>query len=611
MAKVRKPNTSPKKQAAKKVSKAAAKPTSDSDNTWRFYFMSMGMLALMVLVLFQIASHQVLPGDDTENQGADFLQAQGEARALRTEQIVALRGMISDRNGEPLAVSTPVATLWANPKFLLEEERDWGALAKALDMPLAELKKKLALYKGKQFMYLKRQISPSLARRVMDLDFPGIYSQRKYKRFYPAGEVAAQVVGFTSIDDKGQEGIELAYDEWLQGASGSKRVLKDLKGRVIKDVQLVSSAEPGQDLNLSLDLRIQYLAYRELKKAIKKFQAKAGSVVVLDVQSGEVLAMVNQPSFNPNNRAKMNREGLRNRAVTDMFEPGSTVKPFTIAAALESGRYTAGTVVDTNPGRIKVGRKTLIDPVNYGAIDVTKIITKSSQVGTTKVALSLPGDDIRGLFYRVGLGQATGSGFPGESAGVLPTYRTWKPIEQATFAFGHGLSLTALQLSQAYSVLANGGEKKQVSLIKQKQHVDTEQVMSEDVASSVLAMMKTVTQPGGTATRASVPAYSVAGKTGTVHKIRNGEYAYDEYIAVFAGIAPAENPRFVAVVMVDDPTTGKYYGGEVAAPVFSEVMSGVLRLYSVPPVNYANQNQDKEDTEPYVEKQSIAEKSLS
>lgn len=573
--------------------KTKVKAGRSARSLWRFYFMGMILVCMLILAFWRVASHQVMSSDGAEKQGFEFLQKQGAARALRTEEITALRGMITDRNGEPLAVSTPVATLWANPKFLLTEERDWAELAAALNIPKSELEERLALYKNKQFMYLKRQVSPTLARNVMALNLPGIYQKRKYKRFYPAGEVAAQVVGFTSIDDQGQEGMELAYEEWLQGSSGSKKVLKDLKGRVIKDVQLVESAEAGKDLHLSLDLRIQYLAYRELKKVIQQFQAKAGSVVVLDTQNSEVLAMVNHPSFNPNNRTQMNVAGLRNRAVTDMFEPGSTVKPFTIAAALESGAYTPDTIVDTSPGRIKVGRKTLIDPVNYGAINLTKIITKSSQVGTTKVALSLEADAIRNVFYRVGLGQATGSGFPGESVGLLPAHRRWRPIEQATFAFGHGVSLTALQLAQAYSVIANGGEKKQVSLIKQKQGGYTESVMDEEVANNILAMMRTVTQPGGTATRASVPAYSVAGKTGTVHKIRNGEYADDEYIALFAGIAPANNPRFVAVIVVDEPSTGKYYGGEVAAPVFAEVMAGVLRLYSVPPISASKKDKQK------------------
>jgi cell division protein FtsI (penicillin-binding protein 3) len=566
-AKTKKPTTK-KKDAARRLP------------VWRFYFVAVMLLSVTSVAVWRIANHQVLAGE----KGYEFLQAEGEARALRNEDITALRGLISDRNGEPLAVSTPVTTLWANPKYL-PDDRNWGDLARLLDVPIDELEDRIEKYRNKQFMYLKRHMPPSEAEGVMALDIPGIYARREYKRFYPAGEVASHVVGFTNIDDNGQEGIELAYQEWLQGVSGEKQVLKDRKGRIIKDVQLLKPAEPGKNLQLSLDLRIQYLAYRELKKTIQRFKAKSGSVVVVDTKTGEVLAMVNQPSYNPNNRSQLKSDSLRNRALTDVFEPGSTVKPFTMAAALESGQYTPQSVIDTSPGRIKVGNKTLLDPVNYGSIDLTKIITKSSQVGTTKVALSLEAEEIRSLFYRVGIGQATGSGFPGESVGQLPLRRKWSPIEQANFSFGYGLSVTALQLAQAYSVIANDGVNKQLSLLRVTDQPHSEKVMTEKIARQVLEMMATVTEQGGTGTNAQIPAYRVAGKTGTVHKIESGAYSEDSYMALFAGIAPVDSPRFVTVVVVDQPTTGKYYGGEVAAPVFSEIVSALLRLYSVPPTN--------------------------
>jgi cell division protein FtsI (penicillin-binding protein 3) len=546
---------------------------------WRLRFLAVVLLALAVTVVWKIASHQVVAGE----KGSEFLQAEGDARSLRMETITALRGMITDRNGEPLAVSTPVTTLWANPKYLINEAARLPELASALGQDEQQLADRIQRYRNKSFMYLKRQMSPAAANRILDLDIAGVYGQREYKRFYPAGEVTSHLVGFTSIDQNGQEGVELAFDEWLKGVSGKKQVLKDLKGRVIKDVRLIQPAESGKELRLSLDLRVQYLAYRALKKTISKYRARGGSVVVLDSQTGEVLAMVNQPSFNPNNRFDLKPDAMRNRAVVDMFEPGSTVKPLTMAAALESGEYSADTVIDTSPGRIKVGRKTLLDPVNYGPISLTKIIAKSSQVGTTKVAMTLDANDIRSVFHRVGLGQVTGSGFPGESVGLLPLHHDWKPIEQATFSFGHGLSVTTLQLAQAYSVIANSGLKRQISLVHVEEPRHEEQVMPQNIARTVLDMMENVTRTGGTGTRAAIPAYGVAGKTGTVHKIVSGEYADDRYLALFAGVAPVESPRFVSVVVIDEPASGKYYGGEVAAPVFSEVVSATLRLYSVLP----------------------------
>ncbi len=547
---------------------------------WRIY-MVLALLAFFVLVLvWRVASLQVMGGVD---RGFEFLQQQGQVRTIRKEIIPAHRGMITDRRGEPLAVSTPVVTLWGNPRHLRKSTAQWPKLAKALGMPYGELKNKLERYRNKEFVYLRRHMSPQDAEKILSLEIVGVYERREYRRFYPAGEVAAHLVGFTNIDDKGQEGMELAYDNWLKGSEGKKKVLKDLKGRVIKDIKSIASAQPGRDLALSIDLRLQYQAYRELKAAIKKHRASSGSIVVMDVETGEVLAMANLPSFNPNNRRRLKPGSIRNRAITDVFEPGSTMKPLTVVAALESGKYKPNTKIDTNPGTFRVGRKILMDPVNYGVIDVTKVITKSSQVGLSKIALSLDEQAVREVFYRMGLGQDTGSGFPGESTGVLPNYARWKPIERATFAYGYGLSVTTLQLTQAYSVFASHGIKRPVSLLKAEGDVVGDQIIEPRIAQDVMEMLRTVTQKGGTGTRAQISAYTVAGKSGTAHKAGRGGYEDSHYTSIFAGVAPVSQPRVVTVVMVDDPKGNEYYGGEVAAPVFSRVTEGVLRLLNVPP----------------------------
>lgn len=547
---------------------------------WRIYLV-LALLAVIALVLvWRVASLQVMGGVD---RGFEFLQQQGQVRTIRRETIPAHRGMITDRRGEPLAVSTPVVTIWANPQHLSDHKTHWAKLAKALRMPYGELKNKLERYSNKEFVYLRRHMSPQDAQKILSLEIVGVYEQREYRRFYPAGEVAAQLVGFTDIDDYGQEGMELAYDNWLRGSKGEKKVLKDLKGRVIKDIKLIASAQSGKDLVLSIDLRVQYQAYRELKAAIKKHRASSGSVVVMDVKTGEVLAMANLPSFNPNNRRGLKSGAIRNRAITDVFEPGSTMKPLTVVAALESGKYKPNTKIDTSPGRYKVGRKILADPVNYGVIDVTKVITKSSQVGMSKIALNLDEQAVREVFYRMGLGQDTGSGFPGESSGVLPNYPRWKPIERVTFAYGYGLSVTTLQLTQAYSVFAGQGKKRPISLLKTEGEVEGEQIVTPRIAKDIMKMLRTVTQKGGTGTRAQISAYTVAGKSGTAHKAGRGGYEDSHYTSIFAGVAPVGQPRVVTVVMVDDPKGNEYYGGEVAAPVFSKVTEGVLRLMNVPP----------------------------
>lgn len=547
---------------------------------WRFRIVVGALFVLALLLVWRTLTLQVLDVD----RGYEFLQGQGNARTNRTEVIPAHRGMISDRNGEPLAVSTPVASIWANPQELKGAKSEWPRLAASLDMTASELSRRLERYNGSQFMYLRRHMAPGAAKQIMQMKVPGVYLQREYRRFYPAGEVTAHILGFTDIDDRGQEGLELAYDEWLNGTPGRKQVLKDLYGNIIREIDAGEAASPGKDVQLSIDLRLQYLAYKELKAAITKTGAKAGSVVIIDSESGEVLVMVNQPSFNPNNRSQLVPDAMRNRAVIDMFEPGSTVKPLTIVAGLESGKYEPDTIINTNPGYIKVGPKLLEDHRNYGSITVADVLKKSSQVGTTKIALSLDEHDVWGVFNRFGLGRSTGSGFPGESNGMLPNRPKWRPIERATFAFGYGLTVTNLQLAQAYSVFANRGMFQQVSLLKRTEKPVKQQVISAKIARQVVDMLEEVTELGGTATRAQVDAYRIAGKTGTSHKAEAGGYAKDRYFALFAGVAPASNPRIVAVATIDEPH-GDYFGGLVAAPVFSKVVSDALRLLNIAPDN--------------------------
>lgn len=547
-------------------------------STWRFWVVAAGLLSLAALLLARALTLQVLDVD----RGYEFLQGQGNARTIRTEVIPAHRGMISDRNGEPLAVSTPVASIWANPQELLNSKSSWPRLAKVLGLPQRELAGRLERYRDSQFMYLRRHMSPDDAQSILNLKIPGLYMQREYRRFYPAGEVTAHLLGFTDIDDRGQEGLELAYDEWLNGEPGKKRVLKDLYGNIIREIDAGKEASPGKDVQLSIDLRLQYLAYRELKAALKRTGAEAGSVVILDSLSGEVLAMVNQPSFNPNNKSRLDPKAMRNRAVLDMFEPGSTMKPLTLVAALESGRYEPDTEINTHPGYIKVGSKVLEDHRNYGVLTVAEVLKKSSQVGTTKIALSLDAQDVWSVFRRFGLGEMTASGFPGESAGVLPNHKNWRAIERATFAFGYGLTVTNLQLAQAYAVFANRGVFQPVSLLKRTEQAERLQVITPKTARQIVDMLELVTQPGGTATRARVDAYRVAGKTGTSHKAIAGGYAEDRYFSLFAGVAPASDPRIVAVIAIDEPE-GDYFGGLVAAPVFSKVVSDALRLMNIAP----------------------------
>ncbi|MAH73249.1 MAG: cell division protein [Porticoccaceae bacterium] len=543
---------------------------------WRFFLVVLIVLALPIILLIKIASLQ----------GSEFLRNQGDSRALRSQIIPAHRGIISDRHGVPLAVSTPVSTLTADPQLLLSASANQlMLLAEALGQSPKLLKQKLKAYRKKSFMYLSRQLPVEEADNVLDMKIPGVNAVQEYKRFYPAGEVAAQLVGITSKEqDRGQEGVELAYNAWLSGESGLRRVLQDKSGHVIEELEVERDARRGKPLSLSIDLRIQYAAYRALKTAVHEHDAAAGSIVVLDVKSGEVLAMVNQPSFNPNDRSTVSPNALRNRAMLDLIEPGSTVKPFTILTALQSGIFSKDSNVDTSPGYITVDYKTFTDINDYGVLNLTEILSKSSQVGTIKVALELDPSLTRGVFEKVGLGQSTGSGFPAEAVGNLPTFHNWDPISQATFAFGYGFSVTSLQLARAYSVLANDGIRREISLIADDPPLGEEKLFDPDDVRTVRGMLESVTGHRGTGQKASISGYSVAGKTGTLHKTReSGGYADNRYTATFAGIAPVARPRIVTVVVIDEPSRGKYFGGQVAAPVFAEVTGNALRLMRVTP----------------------------
>lgn len=537
------------------------------------------LASLPILLLVKIAQLQILP---SQERGVDFLQHQGDSRAIRNITIPAYRGLITDRNGEPLAISTPVTAIVANPKNI--QKSDIERLSLALKISESQLKSRLQRYRNKSFMYLVQQLPNDEAEKILKLNIPGVSGQQRYKRFYPAGEVTAQLVGFTNYLDIGQEGMELAYDDWLTGEPGKKKVVLDKNRRVINDISLIQAASSGEDLRLSIDLRVQYAAYRALKKAVKKHNAKSGSVVVLDVNSGEVLAMVNQPSFNPNDRSKLRQSSVRNRAITDLMEPGSTVKPFTVLAALESGQFSAQSRIDTNPGYLKVDYKTFVDPSNYGELNLAEVLTKSSQVGTTKVALALDPESTRDLFQRVGFGEVMGTGFPGETLGSLPAYRKWHPVTQATFAFGYGLSVSSLQLARAYAVLANDGLRKEISMVALNSEPEGLRVINAATAKEVRHMLRAASSHKGTGRRAMIDGYSVGGKTGTLHKVKvDGGYDDNRYMSVFAGLSPISSPRLATVVVIDEPRQGDYFGGLVAAPVFSEITGNALRLMQVTP----------------------------
>jgi len=563
----------------------------DNDTQAKSYrWRSLVVLSLVVLGAAGLAARAV------ELQLVDhgFLAKQGDDRSMRIVKIAAHRGAITDRYGEPLAMSTPVDSIWVNPQELNDNIDQLPKLAKALKQDQDFLARRITSNLDREFLYLVRHMPPDQAARVKALGIPGVYLLREYRRYYPAGEVVGHVVGFTTVDDQGQEGLELGFDQLLNGEDGAKRVIQDMLGRYVENVESIRAPRPGGDLVTSIDLRIQYLAYRELKSAMQEYSARAGSVIVIDVDSGEVLAMVNQPSYNPNDREQLKPELYRNRAATDIFEPGSSVKPFIMAAALASGQYRPDSVVDTSPGFFKVGNKVEEDEHNLGSIDLATILAKSSNVGTAKVALSLQPERIWSTLTALGLGQVTGGSYPGESAGMLSNYSHWRPVGIATLSHGYGLSVTPLQLAHAYATIGAGGIRRPISFERVSGPVPGERVLDPKVCADLIQMMEQVVEKGGTATRAALIGYRVSGKTGTAFKSIAGGYSTDKIMAVFAGLVPASHPKLATVVVIDEPSRDVQQmgilaqGGTVAAPVFSSVMAGALRLMDIPPDDLQN-----------------------
>lgn len=512
----------------------------------------------------------------------DFLQERGEERFKRTIEIPADRGVITDRDGAPLAISTPVESVWVRPDDFRPTSAQMQTLAKLLAMDGTAIERRIAENAKRDFVFVRRQLPPDLASRVAELRIPGVFLQREFRRFYPAGELTAHLVGFTDVDERGQEGIELAFEETLAGRNGSRRVIRDRRGRIVEDAGSLRAPQRGRDVALSIDSRIQYRVYSELRNAMATHRAKGASAVVLDVRTGEVLALVNLPAYNPNNRGRLSGEQLRNRAITDLYEPGSTMKSFTIAAALESGFVRPDTVIQTAPGSMTIGSHTIRDVQVHGPLTVTQVLQKSSNVGSARIALAMPPAKLWQSFRDAGFGTPTRIGFPGEAQGRLRAPETWQRIEQATMSYGHGLSVTLLQIARAYTIFATDGELRPLSLTRVDAPVAGEPVISAQTAATVRRILELATQVGGTAPLAQVPGYRVGGKTGTARKLENGRYT-TRYVASFIGLAPVSNPRLVIAVVVDEPSAGVFYGGRVAAPVFSGIASHALRLLGVAP----------------------------
>jgi cell division protein FtsI (penicillin-binding protein 3) len=517
-----------------------------------------------------------------------FLAGEGAARFTRVAAISAHRGTITDRYGEPLAVSTPVDSVWANPQELAANTEQLQLLARTMHADPLELVRRVSTALDHAFLYLWRGLQPADARKVRELNISGVNLSREYRRYYPAGEVTGHLLGFTDVDDTGQEGAELAFDHWLGGEDGAKRVIQDSDGNKVEDVESIRAVRPGRELPLSIDLRLQYLAYRELKAAVRDNRAKSGSAVIIDIRTGEVLAMVNQPAYNPNDRSQLNAAAYRNRAATDLFEPGSSIKPFFVAAGLASGRFQANSIIDTSPGYVQVGTSIIHDEHNLGPIPLSTVLAKSSNVGMARLALALEPKQIWSTLNGLGFGQVTASGFPGESAGQLTNYSHWRSVLITTMSHGYGLSVTPLQLAQGYATLGALGLRRPVSLVRVDAPVPGERVLDRSVSRDLLRLLEAVITPDGTGNLARIPGYRVAGKTGTAWKAEGGGYSQNRYVAVFGGVAPVSNPRLAAVVVIDEPSTGKYHGGDVAAPVFSAILGGALRLMGIPPDDLAS-----------------------
>jgi cell division protein FtsI (penicillin-binding protein 3) len=537
------------------------------------------LLLLLLLAWLAVLALRALYLQGLDN---DFLQQKGESRYARVIELAATRGPIVDRNNEPLALSTPVESVAASPVDLEITQEQLKRLARLLGADVADLRKKLADTR-REFVYLKRQLPPDEAARVVALGIPGVFLQREHRRYYPAGEVTAHLIGLTDVDGRGREALELAFEQQLAGRPGSRRVIKDRLGKIVEDMESIRAPQNGRTLALSIDARIQYLAYRELKAAVAASRARAGSIVVLDVATGEVLAMASAPSFNPNNRGRFDPQRARNRAVTDLFEPGSTLKPFTAAAALEAGTVRPESVIETAPGQFAIGNRVIHDAHPQGALTVAQVIQKSSNIGAAKIALELRPETLWSLFHQVGFGAAPHSGFPGEVPGRLRAAASWRPIEQATMSYGHGISVSLLQLARAYLIFATDGELRPATLLRREVPAGATRVISAPTARAVRRMLEMAAQPGGTAPRAQVTGYHVAGKTGTSHKPEGRGYATDRFVASFVGFAPASAPRLVVAVMIDEPPVGRHTGGAAAAPVFSAVMAEALRALGVPP----------------------------
>ncbi len=559
-------------------SNRGAKYTSDFA-TRRYLLLGTMMLAMSVLV-GRAVYLQIF--------NKDFLQDKGDMQHVGVVPVSAYRGQIKDRNGEPLAISTPVQSIWVNPRQLKDSESEKiGQMAKILSMPEKELRAVLAKEADKRFMYLKRQINPAIAEKVKALEITGVYFEREFKRYYPAGAVSGHLLGFTNIDDVGQEGMEHGYEHILRGKIGKKRVIKDGKGHVIKDVENIEPAEAGRDLVLTIDQRIQYLAYRELQNVLIENKAHSASLVVLDAKNGDVLAAVTQPAFNPNNRKELSSSRYRNRAMVDSFEPGSTVKPFVVAAALDGGYVDPNVMIETH-GVYQFGSHIVKDVHNYGTLDLAHVLQKSSNIGVVKISMTMPPEYFWNVYSKLGFGTSAGVGFPGEASGSLLDYQGWHEFDQATLSYGYGVSTSVLQLARAWTALADDGVIHSVTLLKRDEDPDTQRVFKPETARKVREMLERVISKEGTAYQARVEGYRVAGKTGTVRKAGVGGYTEDKYFSVFVGLAPASNPRFIIAIMVDDPSSGQYYGGLVAAPAFSKVMAGALRIYGVEPDGVEN-----------------------